>query len=375
VYNFGCNKSCSGGSFWSGLGLGLGQAFAGLFGMGGFCNPLGNFGMGGFSMGGFGNMFGNLGLWGGNTSSSEGLGSPEKKTSSSDSSRLKQTKTEDDPDYKKLNELGKKVTDLEAKLRAKNNKRDIEDAKAIAALTKQVEAIEDTDGTNKDANANQKADLLKRLNALSSGQSVGVIDPATGNTPESSADKIKEANSLDDLLKIDYSNLSDTDKAAYDGKLNDLLQTMDEKTKHDALAKTNLPESVKTAIQKSLYGEYENYTEGTVLKDNDVKSAHDKASETSANKQPKDVTGTSKIEMSADGTHPEKITITDTQLGRAVTYEYKDKTPQGEYLYKSTSGGQQEYILQKKSNGEYHLVQYSFHTGYGKADQKKQANS
>jgi hypothetical protein len=332
VYNFGCNQSCSGGSFWKSFGVGIGQAVGnfffggrGLLGNGGFSlfnnNPYSLFNNNPYSFFNINPLsfnFNPWNLWGGNTSSTEGLGSPEKKTSSNDSSRLKETSTDKD----------KKITN---------------------------EAEEEAP-------------------AKDTTSPVTTTTPATTVTP-TNADGINSVTDLNGLLAIDYSKLSDADKTAYDSKLEDLLKNMDENAKHEALAKTNLPESVKTAIQKSLYGEYENYTEGTVLSNNDVKSAHDKASETSANKRPKDVTGSSTIVMSSDGTHPEKITITDTQLNRAVTYKYQETTSQGEYLYKSTTGGQQEYILQKKSNGEYYLVQYSFHTGYGQADQTKQANS
>ena len=97
------------------------------------------------------------------------------------------------------------------------------------------------------------------------------------------------------------------------------------------------------------------------LKDGDVIRATDTSGATRdtvcVNNKPSTIT------KSSDGSHPQTIIIHDT---KDITYTY-NRTENGEYIYTSNQDNQ-EYILQKNSNGKYDLVQYEWNKGYGEKD-------
>lgn len=383
VFNTTYNINCGGhGGFWGGFGYGLGNAFAGLFAgntsFGGFGN-FGNFGFGG-GMGGFGfpsfGNFGNLGnIWG------------NKRTSDDSNRQVKETKEtketaptiieKKNADYAKLNALHTRKNDLtktEGKVptvaELTKLKEDIEALEADGALDgieddKDKKYIEELKkGLDKEieaAQAREKAAVKAQEEVTDKGVTP-IQETPLEEKPVVVDNDATDINTLLDSLNGDYDKLSPEDKAKFDANFKDLLDKMSAEDRVALLKNPKLPAALRAKVKASFYDNgYTNYDGSTVLKDGDVAKAHDKSGKT---RDTVTVNGKkSTVTKSDNGNHPAKIVIHDT---RDITYTYT-KTVDGEYLYTSSKTGNQEYVLQKTGNG-YELVQYQYHTGYGKKD-------
>ena len=342
VINIGSNNTtifnCGGshlGGFWGGFGLGLGNAFGSLFGGGmGF----GGFGMDGFGFPGFGG-FGNFGF--GNVWGNNALSSTPAKTSSNTTCNCKGchgndnannvNDKEDDKDQPKLSELIKKVTGFKTdKAKGKNV-----DPEAVDEVRKQLEALKDkpVDDINGSNNKDHYARLLDDLNKN--------FPKADGTDDSNSDDGTVGANEFNNSL-----NAAGNDSAK-------LLALLD---------KTTDP-AQRAQIKAKFYEDgYSNYDGKTELKDGDVVIAHDNSGKTRDTKQASGK-AQSTITKSDNGSHPQTIVIHDS---KDITYTYKE-TVDGEYIYTSDQDNQ-EYVLQKNTNGKYDLMQYNYHKGYGVKD-------
>lgn len=431
-FNYGNSYGCCGGGhsrgFWGGLGLGIGYNLGNLL-MGGM-NMLGGWlGMG--NMGCFGNMFGGMGMgigmgigngWGfGGNVWGNGQNNGVTKNNGSDSTGSTKTKT--DKEYKSINEARKQLQALQDKnepvtadeikalakqigeLTAKDSVNDDENKKQIEMLkhdfdklkkanpeaAAEAEAEEGTDGTNGTGNSEDagdagntngagktdgedgsgKVDGADGTNGSGSTQGTDGSDSTggagtAGDDAVSTTDAINNATNATELMealpKDGYEKLTDAEKKAYADKLTNLLPNMSEEDKK-ALLEKGLPTELNAKIKASFYKKgYTNYNGQTELKNGDVILAHDVSGKTKDT-----VRGENKAEStitkSANGNHPQTIVIHDR---KDVTYTYKE-TKDGEYIYTSDQD-KQDYVLQKGTDGKFHLMQYAYHKGYGERD-------
>ena len=203
---------------------------------------------------------------------------------------------------------------------------------------------------------------------------------ATGKIGDIEIDKLTNKDASN-IKNDDYVALGDTDKENL-------------KKKFEVLAKGNSEEAAKWAKSTTLHDDLVKiarasfYTEGNTNYDgkeeidaSKIVRAHDTYSMTSdGNGFPRDVKPNRsdnevavEIENASDGNYPKTIKIYDDNVEannnnneRAITYTYQE-IKHGEYIYKSDRNNQ-EYVLQKTSNGEYELVQYRYHTGWCEKD-------
>lgn len=346
-----CSGSSWGGGFWGGIGMGIGMGIANFFG-GMFGNMFGGGmgfgfpGFGGFG-GGFGGGWGNF--WGGNSGANNG-------TPANNNSNVTNV------DYEKLNKLHERKNNL---LEKENPSKD-----ELQALLDDIESLE----KNLDGNDDKKdkkyieelkcglADKIKLADTTAKDDAETVqtakpqvVEPKIEVAEDDGAEtSISNAKNIDDLLKC--SPKTDEEKAAFAAKYKEL---MPEPTAADLAKITD--DALRALVKKQYYGTNSNYDGKTELKDGDVLHAHDNSGKT---RDTFNINGKiTNITTSDDGPHPKTITINDQ---KKITYTYLE-TNDGEYLYKSSAGGQ-IYALQKTDSGKYELKQYSWHEGYGKKD-------
>lgn len=313
VINIGSNNTtifnCGGshlGGFWGGLGLGLGSGFGNLFG--GFGMGLPGMGLPGM---GFGfPMFSGLGnIWGNRDNSPR----VDKDDSANEPKNTTVVEEKVDPDRETINKLWTRKNELLAK-------------KEPAATAQELQALLDD-----------------------------IID----------AEKNQDKNPIHDAAdKKDFDNLKyGLENMIKTAKEREALDGEEVKPKEvTAPPAAEVPEEVDEPENPHKYNDgYTNYDGETELKDGDVIRATDTSGATrdtvSVNNKPSTIT------KSSDGPHPQTIIIHDT---KDITYTY-DRAENGEYIYTSNQDNQ-EYILQKNSNGKYDLVQYEWNKGYGEKD-------
>lgn len=388
VFNTTYNINCGGhgGGFWGGFGAGLGNAFGNIFGGmfgGGMSNfGFGNFGMGGFGMGGLTmpwfNSMGNFGWGGGNAGS---VGNTNNNSGSNSSNGV------NDKDNALIEAFEKKVD----KLGAKN----LDDAKALYKQIKEkYENPEDSTYKNQNKLAYGKlldnikakypnvtdwdADAGKDKKTEKDGEVAPktpttdkqkVTDPTVQGTDpdkqaeaekakkaaEEAAQKLKNANSMNDLLGVDYDKLSDADKDNYMQKMRAYVDAMspDElKAKLDSLSDTQ-----RNLVLKAIYNGAENVTEANfnelVKKGAKINVIDHSDKDDFINATITDVSGST-------------ITIVTEHKTLKISYN-KGASKYGEMIFHGAKGETQKYALQIK-NGVLYLNQYKHHDGYDVAD-------
>ena len=359
--NIGSNNTtifnCGGhsGGFWSGVGLGLGNAFGSIFsGMlgnfGGF--GLGGFGFGGFGMGGFGfggfPSFGGFG-YGNYSGYDRGINSNRSKRTNdtdSDSNTSGKAKKDspDDPDCKKIADITGKIKDLPADA----------DKNALDSIIKDIDtAIENLDNNNKPAQKRTLENLKKELENRAKGLDEAAKKPATAATTEKTE--------VPPATTAAAQNASDTGKTnatepQYGGKTIDEIKAMSPDDLKAFLEKLSPEDRAKVKASFYLKG-YKNYDGKTTVTKDNFKVIHDTGLGNKA-----DISNVVDVEA---GTPPKTIKMKTTNKPQEVTYTYQE-TKDGEYLYKSNAGGQ-TYVLQQNGS-EFTLVQYKYHDGWNKVD-------
>ncbi len=375
TYNISCGNNGSHGGFWSGFGAGLGNAFGGLF-----TNMLG----GGMNFGGMGlwgggmmpwfNSIGNNGGWWGNNANN--TNNTNNNTSNSPV----------DKDNEKYNELEKDVNKLLGKADKPKSK---EKAKELYNEIKELYE-KPLDPMNENMNKGAYHDLMTKLEAkfpelngkdntsseptsqTTSTTTAAPPTPApatstTATTP-SKIETINSANSLDELLKTDYNDLSDTDKEAYKKKAIQLAH--DNSTTpaqlREILNQIKNPD-LRIAIKESFYETgYSNVEKNKITADllSKLKNVID------ASKIPdfKDVTLGNPTQNTNDKwTIPVLKYKDDKGNVHQLNVPYVEvEVVDGEVIF---HGKQltQKYVLQTDGNN-LHLMQYKYHEGYGKGD-------
>ena len=327
IFNTTYNIDCNGHSgFWGGFGYGLGNAFGGLFsglfrgGMNFNCFGMGGFGMGGFGFPGFGGFnFGNFGV-----PSLGGIFGDRSKVSDSEDSEKTESKEKKEADDKK----DKECEDPDRQKLADH-----------VASVKTLFADEQ----------NLTPDKLKELyNKIKTDME------SSKDEPHHTTTDLKEYESLLNIL-------NDKAKAKGWGEIEseDFGKSSSAATTDPAATD---PAATDPAAKKQKYKTgFTNYDGKTELKDGDVIQATDESDVTNPTKNLDNKV--SKITKSSSGKHPQTITIYDK---KTVIYTYKE-TRNGEFIYCSDQSNQ-EYVLQKNSNGKYELVQYEWHKGFGEKD-------
>ena len=402
VFNTTYNINCGGhgGGFWGGFGAGLGNAFGSIFGGmigGGMSNfgfgnfSLGNFGMGGFGMGGFGmggltmpwfNSMGNFGWGGGNVGGASGTNSNNSSNSSNGVNDKDNALIE--AFEKKVNKLGAKNLD-DAKALYKQIKEKYENPEddtyknqnklAYGKLLDNIKAkypnVTDWDadaGKDKKTDNDGKADKEKPTTGKQevTDPTAQGVDPAkqaedakkaeeAKKAADEAAQKLKDANSMDDLLGVDYDKLSDADKANYMQKMRAYVDAMspDElKAKLDSLS-----DAQRNLVLKAIYNGAENVTEANfnelVKKGAKINVIDHSDKDDFINATITDVSGST-------------ITIVTEHKTLKISYN-KGASKYGEMIFHGAKGETQKYALQIK-NGVLYLNQYKYHDGFNVAD-------
>ncbi len=374
IFNMG--TGFGGGSFWSGLGYGLGNGigsiFGGLFGggMGGFGN-YGGYGMSPFGMGGF-SPFGNMGTWW--NSMSTGGGARSGKSADSDCTchckhdKASNDKSCNDPDQKKLEELGAKVNKLETNKDAKPD-----DAKKLLDDLNTAKEASKTEGHHNDSDPVKFQNWIDNLtNHIKEKGWQSILDPKAAKPEEPEKDtsaenkaNVKEAAKPD---AADAARANDFDanlKAAGDDKAKLL----------DLLSKTTDP--AQRAKIKAKYAAklgYTTYDGKEKINEDNMKLVRDMGLGEKA-----DISEYAGIQQKA-GSHPEWIKMATTFSSEPVQYNFVG-IEDGEYIYQSQSGEKQKYALYKIDNqdekdkekkNEFVLIQFEYHGreyGYNIPDQ------
>ena len=360
IFNMG--TGFGGGSFWSGLGYGLGNGigsiFGGLFGggMGGFGN-YGGYGMSPFGMGGF-SPFGNMGTWW--NSMSTGGGARSGKSADSDCTchckhdKASNDKSCNDPDQKKLEELGAKVNKLETNKDAKPA-----DAKKLLDDLNSAKDASKTEGHHNDSDPVKFQNWIDNLtNHIKDKGWQSILDSKAAKPEEPEKDgsaenkaNVKEAAKPD---AADAARANDFDanlKAAGD----------DEAKLLDLLNKTTDPAQRAKILAKLGYTTYDGKEK--ITKDN-MKLVRDMGLGKSA-----DISTCVDVDEKV-GSHPEWIKMKTTFSSVPVQYNFVG-IEDGEYIYQSQSGKKQKYALYKNADG-YTLIQFPYHGseyGYNIPDQ------
>lgn len=387
---FNITNNCNGGhtGFWGGFGAGLGYGLGNWFGgfMGGMGNMFSGFGMnmfGGFGMnifGGFGNMFGGFGMnmFGGSNyglGSLFGGGNKERDYSEYSSRHSRRSSTCDcgckgkkdtkpdptDKDCKKIADFQKEINDLTQPI-TEEKYNDIK-TRIQAARTESEKDIK-----NKDNNLKSYDELLGALEKAKNGNNL-VQEPENEiGTEESPKTEInnKQISQLtdDDIAGItndDYSNLDDEAKNDVKNKIYSLARSNRDKAEEWARSRT-LPSDLRAEAKRSFYEE--GYTNVTLdeLTDEEIKKLET-------------VIDTSEV---ADFTNIKEITDITRESGKLKSFKMTAESGTSvTYVTVSVVDGElifhgdkddQEYVLQKDSNGKYHLMQYEYHKGNGTPD-------
>lgn len=397
VFNTTYNINCGGhgGGFWGGFGAGLGNAFGSIFGGmfgGGMSNfGFGNFGMGGFGMGGFGmggltmpwfNSMGNFGWGGGNVGGASGTNSNNSSNSSNgavdkDNALYNTYKKQvdnaiKDNDAKIAKDLYDKIKKSHEKPEDPLNENMNKGAYHDLMTTLENKFPELKDGTDADKDKKPEKDG-KVTPQTPSSDTTEVADPtkaqkdAEAKKAEENAQNIASADSLDDLLKTNYSDLSDAEKEAYKNKAIELAKKVGETPEElqkfrESLDK--LPEEVRIAVKETFYRKgLTNVKEEelTTISLKKLKSVIDDSNipdfeDVTVGTPIKNSNGKWEIPVEKYQKETRKLNVTYIQV------EVKD----GEIIFRGKQPNQ-KYVLQKDKNN-FFLMQYKYHEGYGKGD-------
>lgn len=410
VFNTTYNINCGGhgGGFWGGFGAGLGNAFGSIFG-GMFGGGMGNFGFGNFGMGGFGmggltmpwfNSMGNFGWGGGNAGS---VGNTNNNSGSNSSNGVNDKDNALYNTYKK--QVDNAIKDNDAKSAKKlydkikkshENPEDhvYEDMNKGAyhdlmttLENKFPELKEGTDAAKDkkpedDGKAKKTTTEKQEVAAPAKPKNDAVAKEAKETKANEKAQNFAGAGSLDDLLKTNYSDLSDAEKEAYKNKAIQLAHeptTTPEKLR-EILGQIKDPD-LRIAIKESFYKdtetgkEYENVKleELNNLTPEQLKAKLKNIIDDSNIPDFRDVTLGKPTKSGEKWTIP--ITAYKDKQGNEhkINVKYKQiDIVDGEILFH----GKQDiqiYALQKEkeeknNNHKYGLMQYKYHEGYGKGD-------
>ena len=404
VFNTTYNINCGGhsGGFWGGFGAGIGNAFGSIFG-GMFGGGMGNFGFGNFGMGGFGmggltmpwfNSMGNFGWGGGNVGGSNGTNSNNSSNSSNgavdkDNALYNTYKKQvdnaiKDNDAKIAKDLYDKIKKSHEKPEDPLNENMNKGAYHDLMTTLENKFPELKDGT--DAVKDKKPEKDSKVTPQTpSSDTTEVADPtkaqkdAGAKKAEENAQNIASADNLDDLLKTNYSDLSDAEKEAYKNKAIQLAHeptTTSEKLR-EILGRIK-DSGLRIAIKESFYEDtetgkkYENVKldELNNLTPEQLKVKLKNIIDDSNIPDFRDVTLGEPTKSGEKWTIP--ITAYKDKQGNEhkINVKYKQiDIVDGEILFH----GKQDiqiYALQKEKNNneKYGLMQYKYHEGYGKGD-------
>ena len=348
--NYGVQGGCCGGhktGFWGGLGTGIGYSLGnwlmgGLNLLGGWC------GFGGMSFGGFGNWgFGGIG-------GGSGLSTDYASEHGRRSSRRERIKTEtvevDKPDseYTAINTARELLQKLQAKTEPVTDDE-------IKALEEQINALKSEDGVNDNDNKKQIEMLKIDFEKLKAGK----LNQKTEGLekPKSVADV-----TADDILKLtndEYNKLSDADKKA----LADKVKNLPEENRIAMARNAELPADLRIAAKQSFYRT--GYTNANLdeLTDDEIKKLKEVIDESEI----ADFTNIKLIDnIQRDENGKLKSFKMTAQSGTQVTYVTVNVVD-GELIFHGRQESQ-NYALQKDTDGQYHLMQYKYHDGYGIAD-------
>ena len=400
TYNISCGNNGNHGGFWSGFGAGLGNAFGGLF-----TNMLGgmNFGsmglwgggmmpMGGAIMPWFNSIGNNGGWWGNNANNNTNNDSsnPPVDKDNAEYNKLekdvnKLLKEADKSGSKKTaKELYDKIKKLYEKPLDSMNENMNKGAYHDLMTTLENKFPELKDGT--DAVKDKKPEKDSKVTPQTpSSDTTEVADPtkaqkdAGAKKAEENAQNIASADNLDDLLKTNYSDLSDAEKEAYKNKAIQLAHeptTTSEKLR-EILGRIK-DSGLRIAIKESFYEDtetgkkYENVKldELNNLTPEQLKVKLKNIIDDSNIPDFRDVTLGEPTKSGEKWTIP--ITAYKDKQGNEhkINVKYKQiDIVDGEILFH----GKQDiqiYALQKEKNNneKYGLMQYKYHEGYGKGD-------
>lgn len=366
---FNITNNCGGGtSFWGGLGAGLGFGFGNLLGgffgnmFGGFGNMFGGFGniFGGFGMGGWG--AGLSGLWGGGGAADRDYSEYSSRRSSRSGSCDCGCKGKgNDKDYSAINKFDEEANALlKADKSADNDKK-------IDALVKKLKDYKLVDDAHKTENETQIKQLIERLQAHRSTPAP-VVEGEQGEGDQGNQAKIGgkliSELTVDDIAGItddEYNNLDDTAKKKLQEKVYELAKDQD-KAKQWAQS-TTLPSDLRAEAKRSFYVEgYANVTLAS-LTDDEIKKLKS-VIDTSNIADFENIETIDTIKRDTDG----KLTSfkMTAKTGTSVTYVTVNVVD-GELIFHGAKQDQ-EYALQKDTDGNYHLMQYAYHKGNGSAD-------
>ena len=330
IFNMGGGFDCGNfwhgsGNFWSGFGFGIGNSLGSIFGglFGGSMNPYYCNYANPFS---FMNPYSMIAGGGARPSKND-----DKNCTCHCKDKPSNDKTCNDPDQKKLLELGKEVNDLKA-----NDKSTKQDAEALLNKLKDAKKASEKEGHHDDTDPGQFQNWIDNLTAHMKAK--GWLD---GQETKPDANK---ANADDFDAKL---------KAAGD----------DEAKLLDLLSKTTDPAQRAKILAKLGYTTYDGKEK--ITKDN-MKLVRDMGLGKSA-----DISTCVDVDEKA-GSHPEWIKMKTTFSEVPVQYNFVG-IEDGEYIYQSQSGKKQKYALYKNADG-YTLIQFPYHGskyGYNIPDQTR----
>lgn len=358
---FNITNNCGGGtSFWGGLGAGLGFGLGNMFGgmFGNMFGGLGNFGMGGFGLGNFGfGGWGNgmSGLWGNGWGGGNAGGANNDYSKYSSNKSTCNCKCGDGKDGNSKKDIDNakfaSITDKIAKLKAGQ----VSDADYNAIKKELDDALKATDGIQTEDDKKTYNNLLKTLDNLKAGKAEP--KPAVGNG------NINVANyTVDDIIGItqdDYDKLSDADKNALKAK----IKKLPENDRVGIAKLKTLPSDLRIAAKESFYSDGYSNVSLDSLTDDEIKKL-------------KTVIDTSKVDdfrniksvtdITRDESGKLKSFKMTAQSGTNVTY-VKVTVYDNELIFHGKNEDQ-NYVLQKDPNTQYHLMQYAYHLGHGIPD-------
>lgn len=386
TYNISCGNNGNHGGFWSGFGAGLGNAFGGLF-----TNMLGgmNFGsmglwgggmmpMGGAIMPWF-NSIGNNGGWWSNNANNNNTNN-----TNNDSSNPPVDK--DNAEYNKLEKDVNKLLKEADKSGSKKTAKELYDKikklyeKPLDSMNENMnkgayhdlmttlenkfpELKEGTDAAKDKKPENDgkaKMPTTEKQEVAASAKPENAAEAKKAKEAKKAADeaakKLKNANSMDNLLDVDYDKLSEDDKKNYQNKMRDFVNKMnasDLKAKLDGL-----DESKRKLVLESIYDGAKNVTEANfkdLVKEGATINVIDHSPEM-------DDFLNAKIKSVNDN----KITIVTAKGTLKISYD-KGASKYGEMIFHGAKGETQKYALQIKNDVLY-LNQYKYHDGYKKPD-------
>ncbi len=372
---FNITNNCSGGTgFWgglgAGLGFGLGNMFGGFFGnmFGGFGNMFGGFGMGNmFGMGGWGFGGGLSGLWGGGSSAgadrdySEYSSRRSRRSSSCDCGCKDKDKVKDD--NKKLDIDNPKFATITGEIaKLEPGKVSEEDYNRIKKSLD--DALKGTDGIQTEKDKETYKNLLKTLDNLKDGKiTENPINEDDG--AESTAGKIG-GKAINDLTGADiagitpdeYEKLSDADKNALKSK----IAGLPEADRNSLAQNTGIPADLRIAAKHSFYEEGYTNVPLDSLTDDEIKKLKS-VIDTSDISDFDNIKEISDIERTNGKLKSFKMTAQSGTSVKYITVNVVD----GELIFRGKKEDQ-EYVLQKDTDENYHLMQYAYHKGNGTAD-------